>query len=50
MLKNNEIDLIPHVVITKEREEYFSFTNFNHIEYTTGIAVNKIVMLIQWKT
>ncbi|WP_368031234.1 transporter substrate-binding domain-containing protein [Arcobacter sp. s6] len=41
MLKNNEIDLIPHVAITKEREEYFSFTNFNHIEYTTGIAVNK---------
>jgi diguanylate cyclase (GGDEF)-like protein/PAS domain S-box-containing protein len=41
MLKNNEIDLIPHVVVTKEREEYLAFTNFNHIEYNTGIAVNK---------
>ena len=41
MLKNKEIDLIPHVAITKERQEYLSFTNFTHIEYTTGIAVNK---------
>ena len=41
MLKDKQIDLIPHVAVTKEREEYFSFTNFNHIEYTTGIAVNK---------
>ncbi|MBP7769994.1 MAG: transporter substrate-binding domain-containing protein [Aliarcobacter sp.] len=41
MLKNKEIDLIPHVAITKEREEYLSFTSFNHIEYITGIAINK---------
>ncbi len=41
MLRNKEIDLIPHVAITKERENYLAFTNFNHIEYNTGIAVNK---------
>ena len=41
MLKDKKIDLIPHVAITKEREEYLAFTNFNHIEYVTGIAVNK---------
>ena len=41
MLKNNEIDLIPHVAVTKEREKYLAFTSFNHIEYNTGIAINK---------
>ena len=41
MLKNNEIDLIPHVAVSKEREKYLAFTNFNHIEYNTGIAINK---------
>ena len=41
MLKEKKIDLIPHIAHTKEREEYFSFTNFNHIEYDTGIAVYK---------
>ena len=41
MLKNNEIDLIPNVAFTKEREKYLAFTNFNHVEYNTGIAVNK---------
>jgi diguanylate cyclase (GGDEF)-like protein/PAS domain S-box-containing protein len=41
MLKEKKIDLIPHVAITKEREEYLAFTNFNHIEYTTGVAVSK---------
>ncbi|PUE63432.1 hypothetical protein B0174_11360 [Arcobacter caeni] len=41
MLKNKEIDLIPHMAITKERQEYFAFTNFNHIEYDAGIAVHR---------
>ncbi|MGB3750504.1 MAG: transporter substrate-binding domain-containing protein, partial [Arcobacteraceae bacterium] len=41
MLKNKEIDLIPHVAITKDREEYLDFTNFNHIKYITGIAIDK---------
>jgi diguanylate cyclase (GGDEF)-like protein/PAS domain S-box-containing protein len=41
MLKDKNIDLIPHVAITKEREEYLSFTNFNHIEYITGMAIHK---------
>jgi len=41
MLKNKKIDLIPHVAVNNERKEYIDFTNFNHIEYTTGMAVNK---------
>ena len=41
MLKNNEIDIIPHLAITDERKKYYEFTNFSHIEYVTGIVVNK---------
>ena len=41
MLKNKEIDLIPHVAVTKARKEYLDFTSFNHIEYITGIAIDK---------
>ena len=41
MLKNKEIDLIPHVAINEERKKYIDFTNFNHIEYITGMAIQK---------
>ena len=41
MLKEGEIDLIPHAAISKEREEYMSFTDFDHIEHITGVAVGK---------
>ena len=41
MLKNKEIDIIPHVAVNNERKEYIDFTNFNHIEYTTGMAIEK---------
>jgi diguanylate cyclase (GGDEF)-like protein/PAS domain S-box-containing protein len=41
MLKDKKIDLIPYVAITKERQEYLTFTNFNHITYNTGIAVHR---------
>ncbi len=41
MLKNGSIDIIPHVAITEDRKNFISYTNFNHIEYTTGMAINK---------
>lgn len=41
MLKNKEIDIVPHVAVTPERDKYLDFTQFNHIEYTTGIAIDK---------
>jgi len=41
MLKDKNIDLIPHVAITNERKKYLDFTNFNHIEFSTGVAVDK---------
>ena len=41
MLKNKQIDIIPHVAINEDRKEFFEFTDFNHIEYSTGVAINK---------
>ena len=41
MLENNKIDIIPHIAVTQQREKLFEFTDFNHIEYTIGMAVNK---------
>lgn len=40
-IKDEKLDLIPHIAVDKEREKYIDFTDFNHIEYTTGIAVDK---------
>ena len=41
MLKSGELDIIPHIVQTAEREKYIDFTNFTHIEYVVGVAVHK---------
>jgi diguanylate cyclase (GGDEF)-like protein/PAS domain S-box-containing protein len=41
MMKDERLDLIPHIAFDIEREKYIDFTNFNHIEYTMGIAVAK---------
>lgn len=41
MMKDKTLDVIPHIAITEERLQYIDYTDFNHIEYTTGIAVKK---------
>ena len=41
MLKQGTIDIIPHVAVTEERKKFIDYTSFNHITYTTGIAVQK---------
>uniref|UniRef100_UPI004048D985 diguanylate cyclase n=1 Tax=Aliarcobacter sp. TaxID=2321116 RepID=UPI004048D985 len=41
LLKEKKLDLIPHLAVNNERKEYIDFTDFNHIEYTTGMAINK---------
>lgn len=41
MLKDKKLDVLPHVAVSKERNKDIDFTNFNHIEYNTGIAVDK---------
>lgn len=41
MLKNNEIDFIPHVAQTQSRKEFVDFTNFKHITYEIGMALKK---------
>ena len=41
MLQRNELDIIPHISRTPERENFITFTNFNHLEHITGMAQNK---------
>jgi len=41
MLKNNEIDFIPHIAITQSRKDFIDFTNFKHVTYEIGIALKK---------
>jgi len=41
MLKKGELDIIPQIVDTKERQKFIAFTSFTHIEYILGVAVHK---------
>lgn len=41
MLEDKTLDIIPHIAITEERKKFMEFTNFNHIQYTTGLAIQK---------
>ncbi len=41
MLRNGELDVIPHIAITEERAEFIDFTPFNHVEYTSGVAISR---------
>ncbi len=41
MLSKGELDVIPHIAITKGREQNISYTDFNHIEHLLGVATNK---------
>ena len=41
MLKDKTLDVIPHIAVTEERKKFVTYTNFNHIEYTTGMAINR---------
>jgi diguanylate cyclase (GGDEF)-like protein/PAS domain S-box-containing protein len=45
MLKQGELDLIPHIAVTEERKSFVDYTNFDHIAYTTGFAVNSDVVI-----
>ncbi|WP_286240781.1 diguanylate cyclase [Neptuniibacter halophilus] len=41
MLREGSLDLIPHIAVTEEREQFIAFSRFNHIEYTSGVALNR---------
>ena len=41
MIKKGELDIIPHIAKSDDRKKYITYTNFNHIEYTTGLALKK---------
>ena len=40
MLKSGELDIIPHIAVTPERQAFIDYTPFNHIEYSSGVAIN----------
>ena len=40
-IKNNELDIIPHIAINEDRKKYIAFTDFAPINYLTAIAVRK---------
>jgi len=41
MLKSGELDIIPHLAITDERKKFANYTNFNHITFLIGFAIEK---------
>ncbi|PLY11030.1 MAG: hypothetical protein C0626_00195 [Arcobacter sp.] len=41
MLKNEQLDIIPHVAINNERKKFINFTEFEHISYKTSLTVRK---------
>lgn len=41
MLKNKELDVMPHIAINEERKQFIDFTNSKHIEYKPSLAVRK---------
>jgi diguanylate cyclase (GGDEF)-like protein/PAS domain S-box-containing protein len=41
MLKNGQLDIIPHIAINKERSEFVDFTNIEHVDYKPSLAVRK---------
>lgn len=41
MLKNGKLDIIPHIAVTKERKNFVDYTDFTHITFSVGFAINK---------
>lgn len=40
-LKENKVDIIPHIAVNEKRKNYVEFTNVKHIDYTPALVVNK---------
>jgi len=41
MLKNKQLDIIPHIAVTEKRKKFVTYTNFTHLNFSTGFAINK---------
>ena len=41
MLKQGELDIIPHLAVTEERKKFVDYTRFNHLTFMIGFAVHK---------
>ena len=41
MFKEGKIDILPHIAKNKKRTKYIEYTDFNHLEYLTGVVIRK---------
>ncbi|MCV6607483.1 MAG: transporter substrate-binding domain-containing protein, partial [Campylobacterales bacterium] len=41
MFKKQELDIIPHLAVNEEREGFSDYTNFIHLNFLIGFAINK---------
>ena len=41
MLKNGQLDVIPHLAVTNERKKFADYTNFTHLTFLIGFAIQK---------
>ncbi|NOR57945.1 MAG: transporter substrate-binding domain-containing protein [Sulfurimonas sp.] len=41
MLKNGTLDVIPHIAVTDERKNFVDYTDFSHLTFLIGFAINK---------
>ncbi len=41
MIKNKEIDVIPNIAITEERQKFLTYSNFNYISYIPAFVTKK---------
>jgi diguanylate cyclase (GGDEF)-like protein/PAS domain S-box-containing protein len=41
MLKNGTLDVIPHIAVTDERKKFVDYTDFSHLTFLIGFAINK---------
>jgi diguanylate cyclase (GGDEF)-like protein/PAS domain S-box-containing protein len=41
MIKNDKLDVIPHIAITDERKKFVDYTNFTHLTFLIGFVINK---------
>lgn len=41
MLKQGDLDIIPHIVVTEERRSYVEYTDFLHLTYLIGFVTHK---------
>ena len=41
MLKDGSLDIIPHIAVNEKRKDFVSYTDFDHLTFLIGFAINK---------